>query len=169
MLKLIASFVFVVGFGLAFAFQSPRGEKEREPLDSLAWLAGEWRGRAGNADIVSWHSDPAGGTIVMASKELENGKVNLFDFGVVSAKNGKVGYVPYPYGKPSVTFLLVDHDPKVEKAVFANDEHDFPKRFTFERKSPDSLAITLTGDQGGQPMTVDYELKLATRAAPAKK
>ena len=127
-------------------------------LSALAWLAGEWRGKAGDTDVVSWHSDPNGGMIVMATKELTNGKVSLFDFGIVSAKNDKVAYVPYPYGKPSVPFLLTDFDPTVERAAFVNEQHDFPKRFVFEKTKDARLRITLTGDEGGQATTVEYEL-----------
>ena len=127
-------------------------------LQALAWLAGEWRGKAGETDVVSWHSDPAGGMIVMATKEIEDGKVSLFDFGVVSERNGHVGFVPYPYGKASVAFLLEDFDPARERALFANREHDFPKSFLFERKGDDALAIVLEGDEGGQHSKVEYAL-----------
>jgi hypothetical protein len=130
------------------------------PLASLGWLAGEWRGKAESADVVSWHSDPDGGMIVMATKELTNGKVSLFDFGIVSERNGKAAFVPYPYGKPSVAFLLEGHDPKVQRARFANADHDFPKSFLFERKSADELSIVLEGDEGGKPTKVEYALKL---------
>jgi hypothetical protein len=37
-------------------------------LQSLGWLAGEWRGKQGDTDVLQYHSDPAGGAIVMASK-----------------------------------------------------------------------------------------------------
>lgn len=135
-------------------------EKKAIDLQTLGWLAGEWRGKAGTADVVSWHSDPAGGMIVMATKELEGGKLSLFDFGVVSERQGKVGYVPYPYGKPSVVFLLEDYDPEVRKARFVNAKHDFPKSFLFERRGKDELAIVLEGDEGGKPTRVEYALAL---------
>src|SRR5436190_7016362 len=80
-------------------------------LKELAWLAGEWRGKAGDSDVVSWNSDPAGGMIVMATKEMESGKVSLFDFGVVSERADGIAFVPYPFGKASVPFLLEGHDP----------------------------------------------------------
>lgn len=134
-------------------------ERADSPLTSLGWLAGEWRGKAEGADVVSWHSDPDGGTIVMASKELQGGKLSLFDFGVVRERDGNVAYVPYPYGKPSVAFLLEGHDPKVARARFVNASHDFPKVFVFERKGGDELAITLEGDQGGRSTRVEYTLK----------
>lgn len=138
-------------------------------LAALSWLAGEWRGKAGATDVVSWHSGPEGGMIVMATKELTDGKVSLFDFGVVTAKETQVAFIPYPYGKPSVAFLLTGFDPKVERAVFENAQHDFPKRFVFERTPERSLRITLTGDEGGEATTVGYELKRVDAAPEAKR
>jgi hypothetical protein len=133
-------------------------------LASLAWLAGEWRGRVGEAEVVSWHSDPSGGAIVMASKEIEGGHLTLFDFGLVREGDGQVAYQPFPFGKPGPAFLLEAPQAGVQRAVFANAAHDFPQRFTFERKG-DTLAIVLEGDQGEGPMSVAYELKLAGAAS----
>lgn len=130
-------------------------------LQSLAWLSGEWRGKAGDTDVVEWHSDPSGGMIVMATKEMSGGKVSLFDFGVVSERAEGIAFVPYPYGKASVPFLLEGYDAKVQRARFENAKHDFPKSFTFERTSPTELSIVLEGDEGGQATRVDYKLKLA--------
>src|SRR5688572_12610386 len=132
-----------------------------QAIASLGWLAGEWRGKAGDAEVVSWHSDPRGGAIAMATKELTGGKLSLFDFGIVLAKDGTVGFTPFPFGKASRTFRLTNFDPKKERALFANEQHDFPKRFLFERTAPDTLRITLTGDERGKPTRVEYELKLA--------
>ncbi len=141
---------------------SPKPSVPANEMAALRWLAGEWRGKVGPADVVSWHSDPDGGMIVMATKELTGGKVSLFDFGVVTAKEGQgIAFVPYPYGKPSVPFLLTGFDPRVERASFENAQHDFPKKFLFERTAAGNLKIVLTGDEQGQPMTVEYELKRA--------
>lgn len=161
---LVALIFFLSGPGPQ---QSPPPASSGGELAALSWLAGEWRGKAGDTDVVSWHSDPDGGMIVMATKELTDGKVSLFDFGVVTAKHDKVAFVPYPYGKPSVAFLLTDFDPKLERAAFVNEQHDFPKRFVFERTSQGSLRITLTGDERGRPTTVEYELNRVGAAREA--
>ncbi len=39
-------------------------------------------------------SDPAGGMILMATKDLKDGELMLFDFGVVSARETAVAFVP---------------------------------------------------------------------------
>jgi hypothetical protein len=145
----------------------PPGPSGRELLVALSWLAGEWHGRVGEQDVVSWHSGPEGGMIVMATKEVKDGELTLYDFGVISARETSITYVPYPYGKPSVPFLLTDFDPAVQRAVFVNEEHDFPKRFAWERTAGNALRITLTGDEGGEPLQVVYELALAASPAPA--
>ena len=144
----------------------PAAPPPGDELAALAWLAGEWRGRAGAAEVVAWHSDPAGGVLVMASKELEGGHVTLFDFGLVRAQGEDVAYVPYPFGKPGPAFRLTGWQPGVQRAVFVNEAHDFPRRFTYEREG-DALTIVLEGDQGQGPMTVDYTLHLAGSAPAA--
>lgn len=155
--------------GLA-ARSTPASTAGGDPsLAQLAWLAGEWRGTVDGAEVVSWHSDPSGGMIVMASKEVRNGKASMFDFGIVSSRNDQVGYVPYPYGKPSVAFQMTESDAKARRVTFANEEHDFPQRFVFERGADDVLSITLSGGEGEQAQTVVYQLRLAgAKAAPAR-
>jgi len=139
-----------------------------DALPALAWLAGEWRGTVGEAEVVSWHSDPAGGMIVMASKEVKGGHASLFDFGVISERGDQVGYVPYPYGKPSVAFLLTGFDPAVRRAEFVNEVHDFPQRFVFELTAEGRLRITLTGDQDGHAAQMSYELARVAAGDPAR-
>lgn len=129
-------------------------------LQELAWLAGEWRGKAGDTDVVEWHSDPKGGMIVMATKELSGGKASLFDFGVISERAEAIAFVPYPYGKPSVPFLLEGHDPKVKRARFVNAAHDFPQSFTFTRDEKDGLTIVLEGVEKGEARRIEYTLAL---------
>src|SRR6185503_14532164 len=117
MLKLTAWLAAAIPLVAVPRSQSPSPKPANE-LAGLAWLAGEWRGKVGDTDVVEWHSDPDGGAIVMASKELTGGKVSLFDFGIVTAKDGKIAFTPYPNGKSSVAFSLAGFDPQVERATF---------------------------------------------------
>lgn len=176
MIKILtAVIVCTTAAGLAFTPQSSAGDEKEKPkptataplvvdgkLKELAWLAGEWRGKAGDTEVVTWHSDPTGGMIVMATKEIEGGKVSLFDFGVVSERAEAIAFVPYPFGKPSVPFLLEGHDPQSKRARFVNAKHDFPQSFTFERTAANELTIALDGEEGGQARHIDYKLTLAT-------
>ncbi len=162
----VAAALLAIGASAALPVGTQSAAPEAaEILPGLAWLAGEWRGTVDGAEVVSWHSDPSGGMIVMAGKEVQDGHVRLFDFGVVSERDGHVGYVPHPFGKPSVAFLLTGFDPALKRAAFVNEAHDFPKRFVFELTEAGALRITLTGDEGGQAMEVAYELKPAGTGA----
>jgi hypothetical protein len=44
-----------------------------------------------------------------------------------------------------VTFTLVEYDPAAKKAVFANPEHDYPKRITYQRVADDRLLFVVAG------------------------
>ena len=133
----------------------------------LAWMAGEWRGKVGDADTVQWHSDPQGDRIAMASKDMPPGLPASFDFGLISERNGAVAFVPFPGGKPGPAFRMTECDGKTQRVVFANDKHDFPKQFVYQRKG-NAMTITLTGDEAGKPTTIIYDLKLAATPAAEK-
>jgi hypothetical protein len=164
-LALLASLPWLLSANAA-PLQDPKPAAAAAPvLPALAWMAGEWRGKVDGADVVEWHSDPAGGTIVMASKELRDGRTSLFDFGLIRETDAGVAFVPYPHGKPSKAFLLSGFDAKVQSARFSNEKHDFPRHFVFAREG-DKLTITLTGDEGGKPMHIEYALDLAAGARP---
>jgi hypothetical protein len=104
----------------------------------------------------------------MAARETRKGKAPFFDFGVITSSGDKVVYTPYPAGQKAQGFELTAGDPKAKKAVFSNEKHDFPKRFTFAR-AKDALTITLEGDEGGKPRSELYELRLSTADADARK
>jgi hypothetical protein len=60
-------------------------------------------------------------------------------------KDGVLRVTPYPNGKMSATFTLVEYDPAAKKAVFANPEHDYPKRITYQRTADDRLLFVVAG------------------------
>lgn len=119
-------------------------------ISDLDFLAGLWRGSDGSSDWESCYSTGAGGQLVGASKEMQGGRVAMIDFEHFYEKDGQLIMRPYPYGKPSVEFTLVSFDAKTQRAVFANEDHDFPKSFTYHRTGKNSLSITLQGDLGGE-------------------
>ncbi len=132
-------------------------------LEDLAFLAGEWRGTDGSSTWASWYSSPEGGQVLGASKELRGGRVVMIDFEQFYLDGGKLAMTPYPFGNRSVAFTLSDFSRSQKRAVFANETHDFPQRFTYHRSADDRLDITLEGDMGSGPMTVEIALTRATR------
>ena len=65
---------------------------------------------------------------------------------------------PYPGGKQSVPFELVDFDPVAKKAKFENLEHDFPTDITYELIETGKLKITVAGPQNGKQLELKVNL-----------
>ena len=126
-----------------------------EQLASLDWLAGTWRDEGFEAHYTS----PEGGMILSTSKNYSKGRVVFFEFERIEIQDDEVVYIPYPAGKSSVTFKLVDYDPKKKRVRFENKAHDFPKDLTFERISEDQLRIFLTGEEKGEYRTLELKLR----------
>jgi hypothetical protein len=148
--------------GALRAEEPPAAKPElRKGIAALGWLAGSWRGTDGRSVWETCYSTPEGGQIVSASKEMRGGRAVMFDFERFRTTSDAVVLTPYPFGKKSVDFTLTGHDPAVKKAVFVNEEHDFPKRFTYAIDAEGRLTIRLEGEQRGKP--VKLELKLEKR------
>ncbi len=135
----------------------------REILDSLDWLAGEWRGKVGENVFEACYTSPEGGEILSCSKEVAGGRAVFYELERFFVRGDEVVLVPHPAGKASVEFPLADWDPEARKATFANEEHDFPKTLTYQRAGDTRLVITLTGDEGGKARTETYDLALRNR------
>ncbi|HEX9941371.1 MAG TPA: DUF6265 family protein [Thermoanaerobaculia bacterium] len=126
-------------------------------LEDLAWLAGSWAGEvrgAGAATRFETHyTSPEGGVILSTSKAFRSeGKLSWFEFERFESKDGRLTVTPYPNGKASVSFTLVEYDPAAKKAVFANPDHDYPNRITYQRVAEDRLLFIVAGNGKDAPV-----------------
>lgn len=130
-----------------------------DQLQSLSWLQGHWKGDFGGGRYETVYSSADAGTIVGASKDISNGKTRTVDFERMYVKGGDVILTPYPSGRQSVDFKMIDCDKKNRRVVFANPDHDFPQKFTYEAHGKDRLLIHLEGEGGNGPMKMTLELE----------
>jgi hypothetical protein len=126
-------------------------------LDDLSWLAGSWRGEIQGAKAATrfetHYTAPQGGVILSISKAFRpDGKLAWFEFERFESQDGVLRVTPYPGGKASVSFTLVEYDAAAKKAVFANPEHDYPNRITYQRVAEDRLRFVVAGDKQGSPV-----------------
>jgi len=151
---------------LAVASADPKPDPKPDAKSGVAalhWLEGSWR--SAETDGVVWeacYSSPAGGEIVSATKRIQGGKVTLFDFERIREEGDKVVLTPFPHGKASVDFTLMGFDPSVERAVFANPEHDFPQRMRYERSKDGHLLILLAAEKDGKHVGFKLDLVRTT-------
>lgn len=145
--------------GLAQKAPQNSGEKaaEREAsLQNLAWLAGCWEGRQGQASIEEIWSKPAGGSMLGLGRTVKGGKTTAFEFMQFREENGSLVFLPQPGGGGRTSFPLKDSFG--EKFTFENKEHDFPQRVIYERKGPGSLLAAIEGTYQGKEQREEFQM-----------
>jgi hypothetical protein len=149
--------------GLAQTAPQKSAEKpERKPLQkaatlqNLAWLAGCWEGRQGQASLEEIWSKPAGGTMLGLGRTVKDGKTTSFEFMQFREENASLVFLPQPGGGERTSFPLKDFFG--EKLTFENKEHDFPQRVIYERKGPGSLLAAIEGTYQGKESREEYQM-----------
>lgn len=146
----------LVGLGSALAVA--QGEAPGTVrLEDLSWLAGSWsgevKGAAPGTRFETHYTTPQGGVILSSSKAFsQEGKLRWFEFERFETRDGVLQVTPYPNGKASVSFALAEYDPATKKAVFANAQHDYPNRITYQRVAEDRLLFIVAGNSEGAPV-----------------
>lgn len=142
--------------GCLSALATAQGRPPRNvQLEDLGWLAGSWSGEirgAGSATRFETHyTTPEGGVILSTSRAFSHsGELRWFEFERFEIRDGVLQLTPYPNGQPSVPFTLVEYDAAAKKAVFANDQHDYPNRLTYQRTAEDKLFFVVAGNSEGE-------------------
>lgn len=130
------------------------GGEPAPDLSSLKWLAGNWQVEKWGGTFHAFYSTPEGGKIVSYSKLVVGDALKFYEFELFEVVDGRIVYTPHPAGRRSPhSFPLVEADGN--RAVFANDEHDWPKRIEFERPSEKKLVVTLTGGEKKEVFAFD--------------
>lgn len=130
-------------------------------ISDLDWLAGCWRDLDGEPGSGEQWSDPAGGTMLGAGRTVRGGKTVSHEFVMIrETGDGALEYVAHPSGQPSAAFRLEDSGPR--RLVFADPEHDFPQRITYELRTDGILAARIEGTVGGEERSADFPMERVT-------
>jgi hypothetical protein len=127
----------------------------KQVITNLRWLEGDWQ----NDSFRAIYSNSEGEMILSISKEFDKGDLVFYEFEKFEATDSSVILTPYPFGKKSVSFTLIDYNPDSTRAIFENKTHDFPTRISYELMSPDNLLILVSGVEDNKPITYRYDLK----------
>ena len=108
----------------------------------LAWLAGHWVMDTPDGRVEELWLPPAGGTLYGVGRTLSAGTTRFFEFLAIEPRDGEHGrtlaYVARPRGEQPTEFLLTQLT--AERVVFANPQHDRPKRIIYERRGDEQHA-----------------------------
>jgi hypothetical protein len=117
------------------------------PLHDLDWLAGCWRGGAGNTLIEETWTDPTVDRMLATGRTVEvaSGRTLSFEFLRIEARGDRLVYIALPNGRGETAFPST----KVEKnhLRFENPEHDDPKVIEYRLEADGTLITRVEGSQ----------------------
>ncbi len=124
---------------------------ERPTLADVAWIAGSWATAGGPTLTEELWMEPRSGLMLglNRSSPADGSGQASFEYLRIEERADGVVYVASPGGGRATDFRLVSCSP--EEAVFANPEHDFPKRIIYARKGQDGLEARAVGDDDHGP------------------
>lgn len=105
--------------------------------DDLGWLAGHWCGLRGKTfDEETWMA-PRGGLLVGMHRDTRDGRATGFEFMRIARQDGRWVLLAQPGGGAATAFPA--EAVGEGHAVFANPDHDFPRRVIYRRLDADTL------------------------------
>jgi hypothetical protein len=136
-------------------------------LADVAFLSGCWNLQDGSSTQMENWTKPTE-TLMMGVAQRKNAanQTEQYEFLRIELKpSGEITYTPYINGQQAADFTFnsnLSHFNQIsQKAVFANERNDFPKRITYEKKSasPEIINIRLEGSgQGGKELVIEFPM-----------
>jgi hypothetical protein len=113
---------------------------------SLSWMAGSWSGEEHGALAEEVWMEPKGGLMLGQHRDLKGGKAVAWEFLRIQDDETGTVYWGSPMGVTPTPFRLVEQGP--QRAVFANPEHDFPKRILYWLDGDGALHARVDAGEG---------------------
>lgn len=135
---------------LAAASTLPSPPSEKPSLAKLAWMTGNWKGDDQGVSMEEAWTGPDGGVMLATHKDVKGDRVTDWEFLRIEEQADGIVYLASPKGAPATPFRLVELNG--ERVVFANPEHDFPKRILYWRTSDGALHAGIDGGEGTKAM-----------------
>jgi len=117
-------------------------------LAQLAWMAGAWRGEAGDVESEEVWTEPKGGVMLGLHRDARAGRPASWEYLRIEEGPGGIVYQASPGGAAPTPFRLVEL--AASRAVFANPDHDFPKRIVYWLGEDGTLHARADAGEGTQ-------------------
>ncbi|QDV04811.1 FG-GAP repeat protein [Planctomycetes bacterium Poly30] len=129
---------------------APAVPMETVPIDTFAWMSGDWIQRTDKGDRVleveeSWNQPAAGMMLGMSRTSLAGAQEGQFEFLRLACAGRRVMLHPAPGGHPADPFRLKSYG--ADSAVFENLEHDFPQVIRYWREGGELRASIGTAEE----------------------
>lgn len=97
-------------------------------LADLSWMAGHWASTINGVEMEELWSSANGGVMLGLHRDISKKRTSFEFIRIAETKDGIV-YLAQPGGQPPTPFKLTESTSN--RVVFANPEHDFPKRIIY--------------------------------------
>lgn len=123
---------------------------EPNAAERFGWMAGCWTGHRGPATFTEIWTPAGPDLMVGVSVTVVPGKPSEFEFVRVESRAGRVFYVAQPGGVPPTEFEWNPEASVGGAAVFANPQHDFPKRVAYKKVDATHVLAWIDGGAGSK-------------------
>lgn len=139
----VGAFLLVAGWNLVAHAVAPAPSA----LEDLAWMTGHWAATVGDVHMEEAWIGPAGGVMLGVHRDVPAGGTAFFEYLRIEVRGAQVIYIASPMGRGATEFALVQVEHR--RAVFENQEHDFPQRIIY-RRDGDRLSARAEGVVDGE-------------------
>jgi hypothetical protein len=145
----------ILGAALAMALAAT--PQTAPSIESVRWIAGEWKGSMGKAEIEEHWTPLKGGGMLGVSRTVAGGRMVMFEFLRVVERPDGVFYIAQPGGRSPTDFKLTKATER--EAVFENPQHDHPKVISYTQQPDGSLVARLEGDEKGKHVVQEFKFQ----------
>jgi Domain of unknown function (DUF6265) len=147
--------VLVVVFGILLGCVPLACGADAVQLASLKWLAGSWQLQKPGKVIDEHWTTPAGGMMMGMSRTVAGEKTLSFEFVRIEQRGESLVYVAQPEGRPATEFTL--ESATENEVLFANLQHDFPKKIRYTRNADGSVTARIEDATGKKFVEFAYK------------
>jgi len=150
------------------ATQSPATAPNESPaatrgtLESLAWLAGCWRGNVNQREFREDWMPARGGMMLGVTQTVTQGATQDYAYlRIDKSAGGILQYVVLAPGQPELKFRYVasPNEPQGDELVFVGAAGTFPERIVYHRGEQGWLYASAEGRVRGEDKRVTYPLR----------
>ena len=126
------------------------------PIDDLAWIAGCWRGQAGDRAFEEQWMAPKGGLMLGNGRTTQGDRVTGYEQMRIEQQGDQLAFVSKPSTKPEARFPAKTID--ANGVVFEDLMHPYPQRIIYRKGPGDTLAARIEGNNGREILNIDFPM-----------
>lgn len=123
-------------------------------LETLTWMSGSWGSSTEQSSAEEIWTAPRGGLMLGLHRDIFDNGSSFFEYLRIETRDDGIYYVASPRGQGSTSFKWIESADR--RAVFANDEHDWPQRITYWIDEAGRLSARAEGKPGSGARAAEW-------------